>query len=204
MKLFQIEEPDGLPSDPDAPGAAIGIDASGAKGEVAFAVGGNAVALEDRDGFSIDLPAPPVCATAVAWQAFFESARLRAERALGRPVTHAVMVLATSTEPRMVSALLKVLAISVQGANQLISDDSSHHLFWRGTTHPPRDCPLLLLSQFHLQGHLPRHLREFLLGPVVRPAWLVCWIRITASSSFTLRYVRASPGWRCQWAAGWA
>jgi hypothetical protein len=87
----------------------------------------------------------------------------------------------------VVRALLKVLAISVQGANQLISDDSSHHLFWRGTTHPPRDCPLLLLSQFHLQGHLPRHLREFLLGPGVRPAWQVCWIRITASSSFTLR-----------------
>ena len=28
MKLFQIEEPDGAPIDPDVPGAAIGIDAS--------------------------------------------------------------------------------------------------------------------------------------------------------------------------------
>ncbi len=51
MKLFQIEEPDGEPADPDAPGAAIGIDFRGAEVVVAFAVGGNAVVLADREGF---------------------------------------------------------------------------------------------------------------------------------------------------------
>src|SRR5262249_15814485 len=90
VKLFQIEEPDGSPADPDAPGAAIGIDATGAEGEVAFAVGGNAVALDDREGFALDLPVPAAAAAAEDWRSFFEGARLRAERALGRPVTHAV------------------------------------------------------------------------------------------------------------------
>lgn len=99
MKLFQIEEPDGSPSDPDAPGAAIGIDATGAQGEVAFAVGGNAVALEDRDGFGIELPVPTAGASTEYWRAFFERARLRAERSLGRPVTHAVLVLGAAVEP---------------------------------------------------------------------------------------------------------
>ena len=99
MKLFQIEEPDGSPSDPDAPGAAIGIDATGATAELAFAVGGNAVALEDREGFSVDLPVPRAGAAAENWRAFFDGARLRAERALGRPVTHAVLVLGAAVEP---------------------------------------------------------------------------------------------------------
>jgi len=36
VKLFQIEEPDGSPSDPDAPGVSIGIDATGPEGEVAL------------------------------------------------------------------------------------------------------------------------------------------------------------------------
>lgn len=94
MKLFQIEEPDGSPSDPEAPGAAIGIDATGGEGSVAFAVGGNAVMLEDREGFAVNLPVPPVSAAPQDWQAFFEGARLRAERALGRPVTHAVLAIA--------------------------------------------------------------------------------------------------------------
>jgi hypothetical protein len=99
VKLFQIEEPDGSPSDPAAPGASIGIDATGASGEVAFAVGGNAVRLEDRDGFGIELPVPAAAASADHWRAFFESARLRAERSLGRPVTHAVLVLGAAVEP---------------------------------------------------------------------------------------------------------
>jgi len=99
VKLFQIEEPDGSPSDPDAPGAAIGIDAIGAQGEIAFAVGGNAVALEDRDGLGIELPVPTAAASADHWRAFFEGARLRAERSLGRPVTHAVLVLGAAVEP---------------------------------------------------------------------------------------------------------
>jgi hypothetical protein len=99
VKLFQIEEPDGSRSDPDAPGAAIGIDATGAKGVVAFAVGGNTVVLEDREGFAVDLRVPSAGAVAKDWHAFFENARLRAERALGRPVTHAVVVLKVAVEP---------------------------------------------------------------------------------------------------------
>ena len=98
MKLFQIEEPDGSAADPDAPGAAIGIDASGALAEVAFAVGGNAVILADRDGFERDLPVPAATAPVEEWQALFEGARLRAERALAQPVTHAVVALAAAPE----------------------------------------------------------------------------------------------------------
>ena len=99
MKLFQIVEPDGSPVDPDAPGAAIGIAVVGAQAEVAVAVGGNAVILDDRDGFALDLPVPPPDAPAGEWQSLFEGARLRAERALAQPVTHAVVALAASAEP---------------------------------------------------------------------------------------------------------
>ena len=91
MKLFQIEEPEGGPTDPSAPGAAIGIDASGAIVEVAMSVGGNAVVLLDRQGFEQSLPVPATGDEGVPWQALFEGARLRAERTLGRPVTHAVI-----------------------------------------------------------------------------------------------------------------
>ena len=60
MKLFQIEEPDGSPSDPDMPGAAVGIHIGGAQAEVAVAVGGNPAMLHDREGFERDLPTPPL------------------------------------------------------------------------------------------------------------------------------------------------
>lgn len=96
MRLFQIEEPDGSPADPEAPGVAIGIDASGAAALVAVAVGGNAVVLEDREGFALTLSVPAPGAAADVWQALFEGARLRAERVLGRPATHAVIVLGTA------------------------------------------------------------------------------------------------------------
>jgi hypothetical protein len=92
VKLFQIEEPEGGPADPSAPGAAIGIDASGADVEVAMSVGGNALVLADREGFEQSLPVPDTNGTVARWQQLFEGARLRAERALGRPVTHAVVV----------------------------------------------------------------------------------------------------------------
>ena len=105
MKLFQIEEPDGAPFDPDAPGAAVGIDATGARGEVAFAIGGNAVSLEDREGFVVELPVPAAGAASTDWQTFFEGARLRAERALGRPVTHAVIALGAAVEPVVLERL---------------------------------------------------------------------------------------------------
>jgi hypothetical protein len=106
LKLFQIEEPDGSPGDPDAPGAAIGIDASSGLAEVAVAIGGNAVTLADRDGFERDLPVPGPDAPLTAWQALFEGARLRAERALARPVTHAVLVFA-ALDPALAAELLR-------------------------------------------------------------------------------------------------
>ena len=96
MKLFQIEEPEGGPADPAAPGAAIGIVASGAGAEVAFSVGGNALVLQDREGFELALAVPASQAAIAAWQEVFEGARIRAERALARPVTHAVIAVPDS------------------------------------------------------------------------------------------------------------
>jgi hypothetical protein len=93
MKLFQIEEPDGGPADPSAPGAAIGVDTGGEIAEVAVSVGGNAVLLADREGFERALAVPGAEAAPAQWQELFEMARVRAERALSRPVTHAVIVL---------------------------------------------------------------------------------------------------------------
>jgi hypothetical protein len=107
MKLFQIEEPDGSPADPDAPGAAIGIDASGDLVEVAIAVGGNAAVLADREGFEHALPIPFPDAPLAEWQALFEGAKLRAERALARPVTHAVLVFAAALDPALAAELLQ-------------------------------------------------------------------------------------------------
>ena len=107
MKLFQIEEPDGLPTDPDAPGAAIGIDAGGDLAEVAVAVGGNALTLTDREGFERALPVPGPEAPLTEWQALFEGARLRAERTLARPVTHAVLVFAAVLDPSLAAELLR-------------------------------------------------------------------------------------------------
>jgi hypothetical protein len=93
VKLFQIEEPDGGPADPSAPGAAIGVDTGGAEAEVAFSVGGNAVVLGDREGFERALAVPDAAAGEAQWQELFEAVRIRAERALARPVSHAVVVL---------------------------------------------------------------------------------------------------------------
>jgi hypothetical protein len=98
VKLFQIEEPEGGPTDPGMPGAAIGIDASSAVAEAAISVGGNAVVLADREGFEQELAVPGLDATPEQWGELFAGARLRAERALARPVTHAVIVLAALTE----------------------------------------------------------------------------------------------------------
>ncbi len=98
MKLFQIEEPEGGPSDPDAPGAAIGVDVSAFYAEAALSVGGNAVVLADREGFERLLPVPAIAAAAAEWQTLLEGARVRAERALGRPVTHAAIALGVALE----------------------------------------------------------------------------------------------------------
>jgi hypothetical protein len=105
MKLFQIEEPDGSPSDPDMPGAAIGICIGGAQAEVAVAVGGNPAMLYDREGFESDLPTPPLNDPPDAWQNLFEGARLRAERALARPVTHAVLAVPSNLQPAAIDHL---------------------------------------------------------------------------------------------------
>jgi actin-like ATPase involved in cell morphogenesis len=96
MKLFQIEEPDGSPpAGGDGPGAAVGIDLASSAAEVAVAVGGNAELLPAREG-------DPPLATAAArdgavWRGdatrdLLLALRARAERALARPVTHAVIV----------------------------------------------------------------------------------------------------------------
>ena len=105
MKLFQIEEPDGSPVDPHAPGAAIGIDISGKLAEAAVAIGGNAVLLADRDGFERDLPVPPPSASAEEWRLVFEGVRLRAERALAQPVTHAVLIVPRGFDPEHTALL---------------------------------------------------------------------------------------------------
>jgi hypothetical protein len=98
VKLFQIEEPDGEPTDPSAPGAAIGIDAAGPELMVAFSVGGNAQILADHEGFGGALPVPGGGAAMMRWQESFEAARTRAERSLSRPVTHAVIVITEPTD----------------------------------------------------------------------------------------------------------
>ena len=101
MKLFQIEEPDGGPADPSAPGAAVGIDAAGEVAEVAVSVGGNAVLLADREGFERALAVPDAEAAPAEWQELFELMRARAERALSRPVTHAVIVVDVETDAEL-------------------------------------------------------------------------------------------------------
>jgi hypothetical protein len=129
MKLFQIEEPDGSSVDPDAPGIAIGIDIGGVAAEVAVAVGGNAALLADREGFAIDLRVPAPTAPAEAWQRLFEGARLRAERMLAQPVTHAVVAVASVPDAAFAAHLtaagtaagLALLHIEVIGAR----DDQS-------------------------------------------------------------------------------
>jgi hypothetical protein len=106
MKLFQIEEPDGSPVDPDAPGIAVGVDLSGAQAQTAVAVGGNAVMLEDREGLALDLTVPADDADPRQWAQLFEGVRLRAERALAQPVTHAVLVVAQAPEPALAATII--------------------------------------------------------------------------------------------------
>jgi hypothetical protein len=106
VKLFQIEEPEGGDADPDAAGAAVGIDASGAVVAVAMSLGGNAAILPDREGFERVLLAPSAAGSAIEWHELLEAARLRAERALARPVTHAVVVLAAADDAAVVARIV--------------------------------------------------------------------------------------------------
>jgi hypothetical protein len=124
VKLFQIEEPDGSPADPDLPGAAIGIDASGAEAVVATAVGGNAVVLADREGFALNLSVPAPSAATEAWQSLFEGARLRAERALARPVTHAVVALVTGGEAELRERLRRAAEAAGLAVLRLVARDA--------------------------------------------------------------------------------
>jgi hypothetical protein len=117
LKLFQIEEPDGSPVDPDAAGIAVGIDLTGAQANVAVAVGGNAALLQDREGLELDLTIPSAGATVQDWELLFEGVRLRAERALAQPVTHAVAVLAA--RPEAATAALLMTAMDTAGLSLL-------------------------------------------------------------------------------------
>jgi hypothetical protein len=120
MKLFQIEEPLGGPADASLSGAAIGVDASGAAAEVAFSVGGNAVFLHDREDFAQILPVPQPTVSTAAWRALLEGAKLRAERAVARPVSHAVIVLAS---PGLAATLRVAAAEAGIEILQLMSTD---------------------------------------------------------------------------------
>jgi hypothetical protein len=120
VKLFQIEEPDGGPADPSASGAAIGIDASGPQIEVAISIGGNALILADREGFERVLPVPGSSAGTAEWQEVLEAARMRAERALARPVTHAVIVLARSADTDIAERLREVAEQAGLGVLRLV------------------------------------------------------------------------------------
>ena len=105
MKLFQIEEPDGSTIDPNAPGVAIGIDIGGVEAQVAVAIGGNAAVLADREGFALELAVPAPAAPVEEWQLLFEGARLRAERSLAQPVTHAVVAMASAPDAALAARL---------------------------------------------------------------------------------------------------
>ena len=110
MKLFQIEEPDGAAVDPEAPGAAVGIDVVALGGAVAIAVGGNPEILPSSAGerwLRADglVPSDKHFDEAVLTRLLREL-RGRGERQLGRPVTHAVI----SAEPFDEAALTRAAA----------------------------------------------------------------------------------------------
>jgi hypothetical protein len=112
--LFQIEEPDGSPLDIDGPGVAVGIDLSGPRAAVAVAIGGNAemlvapeagpetAGLRDAAGIFLEPPCTLV----------LQTLRGLAERALSRPVTHAVLVVAEAPSPASGIALAAAAATS--------------------------------------------------------------------------------------------
>ena len=62
--------------------------------------------LEDREGFELVLAVPARDAGIAAWQEVFEGARIRAERALARPVTHAVIALTSRPQTGAETQLL--------------------------------------------------------------------------------------------------
>jgi Hsp70 protein len=102
MKLFQIEEPEGPSPPSDGSGAAVGIELSPMGAAVAIAVGGNAEILRGADG------APRLSTEGIrshdgGWDRaalgrLLLALRERAEKAVARPVTHAVIAVAAPDE----------------------------------------------------------------------------------------------------------
>jgi Ethanolamine utilization protein EutJ (predicted chaperonin) len=111
VKLFQIEEPDGPPSEDGVPGLAIGVDLSTVEAAVAASLGGNAEILRDRDGAD-RLALGALRDAAGAWDARALSEALRAlraqaEKALARPATHAVVAIAGEADDAARLAFLR-------------------------------------------------------------------------------------------------
>jgi coenzyme F420-reducing hydrogenase alpha subunit len=87
IKLFQIEEPDGAPDAEDGLGMAVGIELSRAGGaSVAAAVGGNAEYLVRPEPGGIG-----GALTEKSLADLLSDLRSLAEKAVARPVTHAVI-----------------------------------------------------------------------------------------------------------------
>ncbi len=87
IKLFQIEEPDGVADAEDGFGMAVGIELSRTRGAaVAASIGGNAelIVRPEPGGIAVML-------TEAALGDLLRDLRSLAERAVARPVTHAVI-----------------------------------------------------------------------------------------------------------------
>jgi hypothetical protein len=110
VKLFQIEEPEGAPLNAEGPGAAVGI-ALGAEAAVAVAVGGNAELLA-----RLPMGAPVETLLAL---------RGRAEKLLGRPVTHAVIAVDAAIDPAPAGLVLLRRVPAATGALEaaLLAED---------------------------------------------------------------------------------
>jgi hypothetical protein len=137
MKLFQIEEPDGTPLESDGPGTAVGIELSPGKGAaVAVAVGGNAALIHGADG-TVRI-AMPRLDDAKALAALLLQLRERTEKALARPVTHAVVVLEAGAAAR--AALAAATAAAGLALLRVMASEAAAALA-RGAN--PADAPLL-------------------------------------------------------------
>jgi hypothetical protein len=137
MKLFQIEEPDGTPLEGDGPGMAVGIELSAETGgAVAVAVGGNAELLPGADG-TTRLPVAGLDTEEVT-AALLLALRERAEKALARPVTHAVVALASPGAARAV-----VEAAAAKAGLVLLKVAEASELALRAPGARPADAPVL-------------------------------------------------------------
>jgi hypothetical protein len=128
--LFQIEEPDGTPIDEDGgPGAAVGIDLAGSRGAVAIALGGNAEILAARDGSEgpdmkglREVSGHFVLETT---KAALLALRGCAERALARPVTHAVIAIGAPLDPAIRQSLDAAAAASELIVSRVLTDSEA-------------------------------------------------------------------------------